>query len=145
VNEALTDLWPSPETALEPVAASTDPVERIAFACEFLLRGVLRYQGSVRAVIAATITRPATVVSRPGFRFGLIDRALDPAIPVMNTVAAARLAQLKHDLAAVLSAEALFSLTDLCGLTADDAIASLVRTARTITEAAAQPGDDRRR
>jgi hypothetical protein len=36
----------------------------------------------------------------------------------------------------VVSAEALFSLTDLAGLTPDDAIASLVRTAMTVTEAA---------
>jgi hypothetical protein len=36
----------------------------------------------------------------------------------------------------VVSAEALFSLTDLCGLAPDDAIASLVRTATTVTEAA---------
>jgi hypothetical protein len=48
-----------------------------------------------------------------------------------------RLTQLKHDLAAVVSVEALFSLTDLCRLAPDDAIASLVRTATTVTEAAA--------
>jgi hypothetical protein len=34
------------------------------------------------------------------------------------------------------SAEAFFSLTDLCGLSFDDAIASLVRTARTVTAVA---------
>ena len=50
----------------------------------------------------------------------------------------AGLAQLQHDLAAVVSAEALFVLTDLAGLTPDDAIASLVRTATTITQAAFQ-------
>ena len=50
--------------------------------------------------------------------------------------AALRLAQLKEDLAAVVSAEALFSLIDLCGLDVDRAIASLRRTARTITEVA---------
>ena len=35
-----------------------------------------------------------------------------------------------------MSAEALFTLTDLCGLSPDEAIASAVRTARTITVAA---------
>jgi AcrR family transcriptional regulator len=136
VNEALTELWPSPATALAPVETSADPVERIGFACEFLLRRVLAYQGSVRAVIAATITRPALAPARPGFRFGLIDEALDPVLRPPDTASAARAAQLKQDLAAILSAEALFSLTDLCGLSADNAIGSLRRTAQTITRAA---------
>src|SRR6201984_2675303 len=41
LNETFVDIWPPPAAALEPVANSRDPVERIAFACEFLLRGVL--------------------------------------------------------------------------------------------------------
>lgn len=136
INEALAGLWPAPAEALAPVAGSADPVVRIGFACEFLLRGVTRYQGSVRAVIAATITRPASVPARPGIRFGLIDQALDPVITPGGAAAADRLRQLKRDLAAVVSAEAFFSLTDLCGLGVDDAIASLVRTAQTVTGAA---------
>jgi hypothetical protein len=48
----------------------------------------------------------------------------------------ARFAQLKRDLAAVVSAEALFVLTDLAVLAPDDAIAGLVRTATTIMKAA---------
>jgi hypothetical protein len=35
-----------------------DPVERIAFAAGYFLRRVLSYQGAVRAMISATITRP---------------------------------------------------------------------------------------
>ena len=46
------------------------------------------------------------------------------------------MADLKQDLAIVVSAEALFVLTDLCGLSPDDAIASAVRTATTLTSAA---------
>jgi AcrR family transcriptional regulator len=136
VNAALADLWPAPAEALAPVAASSDPAARISFACEFLLRRVTAYQGSVRAVIASTITSPDSVPSRPGFRFGLIDQALDPVITPGSAAAARRLTQLKQDLAAVVGAEAFFALTDLCGLSADDAIASLVRTAQTITRAA---------
>jgi AcrR family transcriptional regulator len=41
VNEAFDGMWPSAAEALGPVAGSRDPVERVAFACEFLLRGVL--------------------------------------------------------------------------------------------------------
>jgi AcrR family transcriptional regulator len=136
LNEALVGMWPTPAEALDPVADSSDPVERIAFACEFLLLGVLAYQGAVRAMIAATITRPELATTRPGFRFGLIDQALAPLDDKRAATDADGVAQLKRDLAAVVSAEALFSLTDLCGLTPDDAVSSLVRTATTITEAA---------
>lgn len=132
LNAALVGMWPSPAEALEPVAASADPVERVAFASEFFLRRVLSYQGAVRAMISATITRPELAAHRPGVRFGLINQALDPiagGLPLPPE----RLAQLKHDLAAIISAEALFSLTDLCRLTPDDAVGSLVRTATTIT------------
>jgi len=132
VDEAFAGMWPSPAQALAPVADSGDPVERVAFACEFLLRGVLMSQTAVRAMIAATITRPAQAAIRPGIRFGLIDEAL---APLNDTLDPARLTQLKQDLAAVVSAEALFSLTDLARLTPEDAIASLVRTATAVTAA----------
>ena len=123
-------MWPSPESALAPVAGSDDPVERVACATEALLRHVLSYQGGVRAMIAATITRPDEAAMRPAYRFGLIDQALRPL--AADTVG---LAQLKQDLAVVISAEALFTLTDLCGLSPEDAIASAVHTARTLTQA----------
>jgi AcrR family transcriptional regulator len=145
VNEALSGLWPTPVMALRPVARSSDAVARIAFITEFLCRRVLAYQGSVRAVIATTITRPASVSTRPGYRFGLIDQALDPVVTVTGAHPAARLVQLKQDLAAVVSAEALFSLTDLARLDADAAIASLVRTATTITRVAVDELDSGRR
>lgn len=136
VNEALPGLWLSPAEALGPVAGSTDPVERIAVACEFLLRGVLAYQGAVRAMIAATITRPELAATRPGFRFGLIDEALAPLNDPHMAADPARIAQLRNDLVAVVSAEALFVLTDLAGLAPEEAIASLVRTATTLTQSA---------
>ncbi len=130
LREALAGVWPSPEAALAPVAGSDDPVERVACATEALLRHVLTYQAAVRAMIAATITRPDEAAVRPGLRFGLIDHALRPL------AADAVLAQLKRDLAVVISAEALFILTDLCGLSPEDAIASAVHVARTLTQAA---------
>jgi hypothetical protein len=45
-------------------------------------------------------------------------------------------AGLKRDLAVVISAEALFTLTDRCGLSPDEAITSVARLAATITAAA---------
>jgi AcrR family transcriptional regulator len=138
LTEIMGDSWPDPAQALAPVAGSADPAERIAFACEYLLRGVLAYQGAVRAMIAHTIAAPERAAARPGIRFGLIDHALapfrDPAGP--GYLAPAAMTSLKQSLAVVVSAEALFVLTDLCGLSPDDAIASAVRTAATLTEAA---------
>ncbi|MEU5343847.1 hypothetical protein AB0H18_23905 [Streptomyces sp. NPDC020766] len=87
-------------------------------------------------MIAATITRPETVTTRPGIRFGLIDQALLPLEDTLGATDPDGFAQLKRDLAVVVSAEAFFTLTDLCGLDPDEAITSAVRTATTLTEAA---------
>jgi AcrR family transcriptional regulator len=140
LNAALAGMWPSPAEALEPVAASADPVQRVAFAAEFFLRRVLSYQGAVRAMISATITRPELAAGyRPGIRFGLIDQALDPVTGSLG-LPAKLVVQLKNDLAAVISADALFPLTDLCRLAPDEAVSSLVRTATTITAVAMSGG-----
>ncbi len=87
-------------------------------------------------MISASIVRPDSPALRPGLRFGLIEHALAPLESNLGQQRPAALAQLKQDLAVVVSAEAYFTLTDLCGLTPDEAIASAVRTARTITAAA---------
>jgi AcrR family transcriptional regulator len=138
LREALDGLWPDPALALAPVAASMEPVERVAFACEYLLRGVHAYQGAVRAMISHTITAPATARARPAIRIGLIDYALapfeEPASPVR--LAPDAMARLKQDLSIVISAEAFFTLTDLFRLAPDEAIATAVRTAATLTRAA---------
>jgi AcrR family transcriptional regulator len=136
LREAIADQIPSPEEALAAVADSVDPVERIAAATEFLLRHVQARQGVVRAMIAATIVRPDQADARPGMRFGLIDYALAPLAGTLGGRDPQALAQLKNDLAVVVSAEALFSLTDLRGLAPETAITSLVHTATTLTRAA---------
>jgi hypothetical protein len=58
LREAMRGVWPDPAAALEPIAACTDPADRIAYATGVLMRHVLAYQSSVRATIAATISRP---------------------------------------------------------------------------------------
>jgi AcrR family transcriptional regulator len=138
LREALEGLWPAAEQALAPVADSRDPVERVTFACEYLLRGVRAYQGAVRAMISYTITAPAQARTRPGIRFGLIDYALAPFEAPANPqgLAPDAMNRLKQDLAVVVSAEAFFVLTDLCGLAPDDAIRSAARTAAVLTSAA---------
>ena len=127
LEEALDGLWPDPAQALAEVAGSRDPVERVGAACEYLLRHVHAYQGAVRAMISHTITVPGAARARPGIRFGLIDYALAPFAPPPR---------LKLDLAVVISAEAFFTLTDLCGLTPDEAIDSARQTAAALTRAA---------
>ncbi len=136
LQEAMAGQLPTPEQALAAVADSRDPVERVAAATEHLLRLVLGFQGATRAMIAATITRPAATSARPALRLGLIEYALAPLAETLGVGDPAALAQLKQDLAVVVSAEALFTLTDLCGLDPDAAVASAVRTATTLTRAA---------
>jgi AcrR family transcriptional regulator len=135
LRETLAGVWASPAQAMEPVARSADPVERVAFATELLLREVLAYSGAVRAMIAAAITRP-TAALRPGRRLGLIEEALLPVDGDLTPGLHAVIDQLKRSLAIVVSAEALFTLTDLCGLPAEEAILSTVETARSLTRAA---------
>jgi AcrR family transcriptional regulator len=135
LREAISGQLPTPEQTLTPVADSTDPMARVAAATEFLLRHVLARQGVVRAIIASTITRPEGAAARPGLRFGLIEHALVPLADALGADAP-RLVQLHRDLAVVVSAEALFNLTDLCRLDPEDAIASIVHTATTLTRAA---------
>jgi AcrR family transcriptional regulator len=139
LQEAFTGSWPSPEESLASVAGSADVVDRVACAAEVLLRGVRAREGAVRAMISASVTRPAVAASRPGVRFPLIDFALAPPAD-LSAIPAERLAQLRLDLSVIVSAEAFFTLTDLCGLSADAAIRSAVKTARTVTRAAQSGG-----
>jgi AcrR family transcriptional regulator len=135
--KALAEDWPTPSEALAPVEASKDPVERVGFATRFLLRGVAERQAVVRSMISATIDQPdLSGTARPGIRFGLIEHALTPFLDVFEGADPELLAQLRLDLAVVVSAEALFILTDLCGLSVEDAIDSAEKTARTLTSAA---------
>ena len=136
LQEAIAGQLPTAEQALAPVAGKDDPVARVAAVTEFLLRHVLGRQGVVRALIAATITKPGQARVRPGLRFGLIDSALAPLEETLGATRPGVLTQLKRDLAVVVSAEALFSLTDLDGLDPEDAITSIVHTATTLTRAA---------
>jgi AcrR family transcriptional regulator len=136
--KALAEDWPTPTDALAPVEASNDPVERVAFAARFLLQGVAERQVVVRSMISATIVQTDLGTARPGIRFGLIDCALAPFVDALSSAHPDRAAQLRLDLAVVVSAEALFSLTDLCGLSIEEAIDAAEKTARTLAAAAFQ-------
>lgn len=142
LRESFTGLLPDPSEAMASLADCADPVERIEHATRFLLGHVLSYQGAVRAMMSAAITEAQGGAIRPGLRFGLIDSALGPLERAAGAGSAAEsaftLVQLKRDLALVVSAEALFTLTDLCGLSPDEAIDSAVHAARALTRAAVE-------
>ncbi|WP_329059242.1 TetR/AcrR family transcriptional regulator [Amycolatopsis sp. NBC_01480] len=143
LKEAIAGQLPTPAEALKSVEGSEDPVERVAAAAEFLLRHVLARQGVVRAMIAATVAHPGPA-ARPGLRFGLIEDALAPLAATHDPDSPA-LTQLHRSLAVVVSAEALFTLIDLAGLDPEDAIASAVSTAATLTRAFVQENPGRRK
>jgi AcrR family transcriptional regulator len=135
LEEALAGIEPDPATALAAGADPGNPIERVAYAAELLAKLVIARQGAIRALIAVSITRGAAGQLRPGYRFALIDQALMPLTERGPSVEPATLEQLRRDLAVVISAEAVLTLTDLYGLDPEAAVASIVHTARLITEA----------
>src|SRR6266516_6008650 len=96
LQEAVAGQMPTPAEALEAVGDSRDPVQRVAAATQHLMRTVLAYQGATRAMIAATVTRPASAAARPGLRFGLIDHALAPLDDTLGVDDPAAMTQLKR-------------------------------------------------
>jgi AcrR family transcriptional regulator len=135
LEEALAGIEPDLTAALEAGADPGDPVQRVADAAELLARLVIDRQGAIRALISATISRGTARHARPGYRFALIDQALAPLSGHEPGLDAATLEQLRRDLAVVISAEAVLTLTDLYGLDSEAAVASIVHTARLIAEA----------
>jgi AcrR family transcriptional regulator len=134
--EAIQNEWPSASLAMQPAAHLDDPVERIAHAVRAMLTDVRVQQAAVRVMMAAAITRPQGPQIRPVRRLGLIDEALATLPTRLSPAKRRRLEQLRRDLVVVVSAEAYFNLIDLCGLSPEAAIDSVISTARTVTRAA---------
>jgi AcrR family transcriptional regulator len=135
LEQALAGIEPDPAAAMAAGADPGDPVERVAYAAELLSKLVIERQGAIRALISTSITRGTARQVRPGYRFVLIDHALAPLSEHQPGIDAATLEQLRRDLAVVISAEAVLTLTDLYGLDPKAAVASIAHTARLITEA----------
>jgi AcrR family transcriptional regulator len=135
LEEALAGIEPDPAAALAAGADPGDPVERVAYAAELLAGLVIERQGAIRALMSVAIARGTARAVRPGYRFALIDEALAPLSGRKPGIDAASLEQLRRDLAVVISAEAVLTLTDLYGLDSEAAVASIEHTARLITEA----------
>ena len=135
LEEALAGIEPDPAAALAAGADPGDPVERVAYAAELLAKLVLERQSAIRALMSVSIARGTARAVRPGYRFALIDQALAPLSARKPGIDAATREQLRRDLAVVISAEAVLTLTDLYGLDPDASVESIVHTARLITEA----------
>jgi len=134
LEEALAGVEPDPAAALAAGAGPSDPVARVAYAAELLAKLVIERQGAIRALISVSIAHGTARKVRPGYRFALIDQALAP-LSVHDGIDPAALEQLRRDLAVVISAEAVLTLTDVYGLDPEAAVASIVHTARLVTEA----------
>jgi AcrR family transcriptional regulator len=135
LEEALAGIEPDPAAAFAADADAGDPVERVAYAAELLSKLVIERQSAIRALISVSITRGTARQVRPGYRFALIDQALDPLSEHDPGIDATTLEQLRRDLAVVISAEAVLTLIDLYALDPGATVASIVHTARLITEA----------
>ena len=135
LEEALAGIEPDPAAALAAGGDPGDPVERVAYAAELLAKLVIERQNAIRSLISVSIARGTARQVRPGYRFALIDQALTPLTGRNPRIDTATLEQLRRDLAVVISAEAVLTLTDLYGLDPEAAVASIVHTARLITKA----------
>jgi AcrR family transcriptional regulator len=132
LQEGFVGVWPSTGRLMPDLSECPDPIERVAAAAEALGRNVLKIEGAVRTMIALTIARPDATDVRPAHRLALIESALQPLASSEHPW----LDQLRNDLAVVISAEALFTLLDVKKLSPDDAVASMVATARSVVRAA---------
>src|SRR5580693_3578791 len=109
------------EISMPAVARAALVSEPVAYAAELLAKLVIERQGAIRALMSVSIVRGTARQVRPGYRFALIDQALAPLSARTPSIDAATLEQLRRDLAVVISAEAVLTLTDLYGLDPDTA------------------------
>ena len=135
LEEALAGIEPDPAAALAAGADPGDPVDRVAYAAELLARLVIERQAAIRVLMSISIVHGTARAVRPGYRFALIDQALAPLSGRQPRLDAATFEYLRRDLAVVISAEAVLALIDLYGLDPEEAVASVVHTARLITKA----------
>lgn len=124
-------VWRAPDDVMAPLQEVHDPVVRVRHAADYLLGTMLRFQGSVRAVIGLSLAEPDKLGRRPDLRMALIGEALAPAPldPASRTL-------LTEQLAVVVGPEALFVLIDVVGLEAEAAIQRLLDLTETVVRSA---------
>ena len=135
LEEALAGIEPDPAASVAAGTDSGDPVDRVAYAAEVLARLVIERQAAIRVLMSNSIVHGTARAVRPGYRFALIDQALAPLSSRQPRLDGATFEHLRRGLAVVISAEAVLTLIDLYGLDPEEAVGSVVHTARLITKA----------
>ena len=116
LEEALAGIEPDPAAALAAGADPGDPVERVAYAAELLAKLVIERQGAIRALISVSIIRGTARAGAAGLPLRPHRSGAGSTLRAQPGIDAATLEQLRRDLAVVISAEAVLTLTDLYGL-----------------------------
>jgi hypothetical protein len=111
--------WPGLDDDLDRIRATSDIADRARFAAEAMARHVIANERHVRMIIAMAYSPDSDAGLRPGFRFRLIEAALEP---IASTADPIELRRLELALATVISAEACLTLKDVCKIPDDQVI-----------------------
>lgn len=130
------DDFGGPDPMSQPTdAGSDDPRVRIEHATRQLLTEAHRREGLIRSVMALSLMESLETGTdqhphvRPGWRVAWIDKALEP---YTDAIKPDELRMLRLALGALVSSDALVSLQDVCGISAEEAIEVCVWGARTL-------------
>ena len=139
LQDALADHWPKLDDVLLQIRSKPLAEDRAQYAAEQMTRIVLANEAQIRSLIALTYApanrnalRKGSAV-RPAYRFLLIDAVLEP---LLQSTPASDVVLLRNSLAAVIGAEAIFSLKDALQLKDADVGSVLGWSARCLTLAA---------
>ncbi|MFN2527790.1 MAG: TetR family transcriptional regulator [Candidatus Baltobacteraceae bacterium] len=119
--------------------APEDALERLAIAARFLTQMVVRDEAALRAMLSISLDRTASAQSTPlraGRRIMWVEDAL---APVRAQVGQARFQKLVVSVAAVLGIETLVWLTDIAGLSREEARAHMQSMALAIARSSLTP------
>ncbi len=124
------------ETSLLDNAPATDPVARLELVTDNIARQILEHEAELRAMLRLSLESPRpspqSLPLRQGRAIGWITDALSP---LQGRIADAELRQLALAIRATLGIEALVWLTDVGGLTREQAAELMRSSARTLLQA----------
>ena len=114
-------------------AAPTDPISRLELVTESVGRQVLEHEAELRAMLRLSLEspppRPGTLPLRQGRVIGWIEDALSP---LRDRMSASELRRLVLAIRATLGIESLVWLTDIGGLSGEEAVEIMRSSARTL-------------
>lgn len=129
--------------SLLPDDPPQDPVERVAIVASELIRITIESETELRAMLRISLA-PSTTDEELPLRKGRRLRWFDDALsPLRSQLGAKRYEQLVVSVSAACGIESLVWLTDVAGLTREEAAGVLVDMARSLTRAATADNDPR--